>query len=111
MAMLGITEGLTPEEMASNGAAVQANITAALTAIAEKGITVPDGADSDDLETLIRSISGGTVEALKTVTPSRYMINIEPSEGYDSMKKVIVLSVPYQEIENAAGGKTVKIGT
>lgn len=75
MSMRGLTGGLTPEEMASNGAAVQANITAALTAIAEKGVTVPDGADSDDLETLIRQFkdlqyetwvfeleSGGTVE-------------------------------------------------
>lgn len=29
------------------------NVTAALTAIAEKGVTVPDGADSDDLARLI----------------------------------------------------------
>lgn len=73
--LLGITGGMTPEEMAENGQAVQANVTAALTAIAEKGVTVPDGADSDDLETLIRQFkdlqyetwvfeleSGGTVE-------------------------------------------------
>jgi hypothetical protein len=52
--LLGLTGGMTPEEMASNGAAVQANVTAALTAIAEKGVTVPDGADSDDLAELIR---------------------------------------------------------
>lgn len=51
--LLGLTGGMTPEEMAANGAAVQTNVTAALAKIAEKGVTVPDGSTSDDLETLI----------------------------------------------------------
>ncbi len=54
---------------------IQNNVTAALAAIAEKGVTVPAGSTSDDLETLIRQFkdlryetwvfeleSGGTVE-------------------------------------------------
>lgn len=54
---------------------IQNNVTAALAAIAEKGVTVPAGSTSDDLETLIGQFkdlryetwvfeleSGGTVE-------------------------------------------------
>lgn len=54
--LLGLTGGMTPEEMASNGAAVQANVTAALAMVASKGVTVPGDANSDDLERLIRQI-------------------------------------------------------
>ena len=73
--LLGLTGGMTPEEMASNGAAVQANVTAALAMVASKGVTVPAGSTSDDLETLIGQLkdlryetwvfeleSGGSVE-------------------------------------------------
>lgn len=57
--LLGLTGGMTPEEMAANGAAVQTNVTAALAKIAEKGVTVPGDANSDDLEGLIESIPTG----------------------------------------------------
>ena len=55
----GLLGVLTPDEMASNAGVVQTNVTAALAALAEKGVTVPDGANSDDLETLIRKIASG----------------------------------------------------
>jgi hypothetical protein len=51
--LLGLTGGMTPEEMASNGAAVQANVTAALAMVASKGVTVSGDATSDDLAALI----------------------------------------------------------
>lgn len=38
---------------------IRNNVTAALAKIAEKGVTVPEGAGSDDLETLIDAITGG----------------------------------------------------
>lgn len=52
----GVTGGMTPEEMASNANTVQANVTNALAKVAEKGVTVPSGANSDDLAELIESI-------------------------------------------------------
>lgn len=56
MALRGVGGGLTPDEIASAADEVADNISDALTAIAEKGVTVPSGADSDDLEGLIRQI-------------------------------------------------------
>lgn len=38
---------------------IRNNVTAALAKIAEKGVTVPEGAGSDDLEGLIDAITGG----------------------------------------------------
>ena len=60
----GLSVLLTPDEMASNAGVVQTNVTAALAALAEKGVTVPDGANSDDLETLIRKVASGGGGAL-----------------------------------------------
>ena len=51
------------------------------------------------------------VEAEKTVTPSKETIYVEPADGYSSIGRVVVLGVPFEEIENDFGGKTVKIGT
>lgn len=49
---------------------IQTNVTAALAKIAEKGVTVPDGSTSDDLEGLIESIpaGGGGTSVLDTCT-------------------------------------------
>lgn len=38
---------------------IKGNVTAALAKIAEKGVTVPDGANSDNLEALIEAIEAG----------------------------------------------------
>lgn len=38
---------------------ISGNVTNALDAIADKGVTVPAGSNSDDLATLIAQISGG----------------------------------------------------
>lgn len=49
---------------------IKGNVTAALAKIAEKGVTVPDGANSDNLEALVEAISagGGTNFATGTFT-------------------------------------------
>ena len=47
---------------------VKSNITAALAAIAEKGVTVPDGSNSDTLAELIASIQAGGTVITGTVT-------------------------------------------
>lgn len=57
MALRGVGGGLTPDEISNAADEVAANISDALTAIAEKGVDVPDGADSNDLARLIRGIS------------------------------------------------------
>jgi hypothetical protein len=48
------------------------NISAALTAIEAKGVTIPSGANSDDLATLIAAIEtggGGPTYSLETIVP------------------------------------------
>lgn len=45
--------------IASQISRIAGNVSAALAAIAAKGVTVPSGSDSDDLATLIGQISGG----------------------------------------------------
>ena len=46
----------------------------------------------------------------KTVTPSASQQTVLPDEGFDYLSQVTVAAIPYQETENAAGGKTVTIG-
>lgn len=46
---------------------ISANVSAALAAIARKGVTVPAGANSDDLEDLIDAISSGGGSAISIV--------------------------------------------
>lgn len=46
----------------------------------------------------------------KTVTPTKDGQTVLPDEGYDYLSQVTVAAIPYQETENAAGGKTVTIG-
>lgn len=67
----GLTGGMTPEEMAANANAVQANVIKAFSAVAAKGVIVPTDANSDDLESLILSIADGTASGgseIKTCT-------------------------------------------
>ena len=46
---------------------ISANVTAALAAIARKGVTGPSGSNSDDLEDLIDAISAGGGSAISIV--------------------------------------------
>lgn len=49
------------------------------------------------------------IEASKTVTPTASQQTILPSTNYDAMAQIVVEAVPYTEIDNLQGGKTVTI--
>lgn len=57
--LLGLTGTMTPEQMQTNLTTEQANITAALAALAKKGVEVPAGANSNALAGLIAAIEAG----------------------------------------------------
>lgn len=67
-ALDGSTAALTLDGIASKLGVEKTNIAAALAAIAEKGVTVPDGSTSDALASLIASIEAGG--GVKMVTGS-----------------------------------------
>lgn len=66
--LLGLTGTMTPEQMQTNLTTEQANITAALAALAEKGVEVPEGANSNALAGLIAAIEAGGGAATGTIT-------------------------------------------
>lgn len=57
--LLGLTGTMTTDQMQTNLTTEQANITAALAALAEKGVEVPEGANSNALAGLIEAIEAG----------------------------------------------------
>ena len=78
---------------------ISGNVSAALTAIANKGVTVPSGSDSDDLATLIAQISGGgsgtititdvanttgTTAQIENVIATHHVIHLEFSDSTDT---------------------------
>ena len=46
----------------------------------------------------------------KTVTPTTAVQTVLPDTGYNYLSQVTVEPIPYDETDNAAGGKTVTIG-
>lgn len=64
--LLGLTGTMTTDQMQTNLTTEQANITAALAALTEKGVEVPEGANSNALAGLIAAIESG----VKVVTGS-----------------------------------------
>lgn len=70
---------------------ISGNVSDALTAVANKGVTIPAGSNSDDLATLIGQISAGSsvnVESNKAATLTGGTTEVTPSAGYDAMAKV-----------------------
>lgn len=53
----------------------------------------------------------GVIAQSKTVTPTNGQQVILPDAGYDYLSQVTVNAISYIETDNAAGGKTVIIGT
>jgi hypothetical protein len=57
------------------------------------------------------SYSGAGVSAqAKTVSPALTQQVVLPDTGYDYLSQVTINAIPYTEVDNAAGGKTVTIG-
>lgn len=50
------------------------------------------------------------IQPTKTVTPSKSSQTITPDTGFQAFAQVIVNAIPYAEVDNSAGGKTVTIG-
>ena len=46
----------------------------------------------------------------KTATPKTTSQTILPDSGYTHLTQVTVAAIPYEETDNSAGGKTIKIG-
>lgn len=53
----------------------------------------------------------GVTAQSKTVTPTNAQQVVLPDTGYDYLSQVTVSAIAYTETDNAAGGKTVTIGT
>ena len=68
---------------------ISGNVSAALSAIMEKGVTVPDGSTSDALAELITSIEGGKI-ANGTYTPNGTTSSIIFNHGLGVLPNLIV---------------------
>lgn len=53
----------------------------------------------------------GVTAQAKTVTPSLTQQTILPDSGYDYLSQVTVSAIPYSEVDNPQGGKTISIAT
>lgn len=108
--------------IASEISRIQQNVTDSLAAVANKGVTVPSGSNSDDLPDLIALIPtggggmtvvetpdshGGTIVTItgeevklqsKTATPTTSSQTISPDSTYTGLSTVIVNPIPSQYI-------------
>ena len=58
----------------------------------------------------LKPSSAVIVQDTKTVTPSKTQQTITPDSGFQALAQVVVNAIPYAEVDNSAGGKTVTIG-
>lgn len=54
--------------------------------------------------------SEGMKPQAKNVTPTFEAQVISPDEGYNCLSEVTVAAIPYSEVDNDFGGKTLTIG-
>lgn len=99
----GLSSKMTTDEMQGHLDTELANITAALSALTEKGVEVPEGATSDSLAALIEGIEAGggdydfsginglTRVVSGTYTPSSDSRNIAVPHGLGEVPKIIVI--------------------
>lgn len=70
---------------------ITSNITTALTAVADKGVEVPEGANSDSLASLVASIEAGGGKALYgTYTPSSGLRNFTVTHNFGAVPNLIM---------------------
>lgn len=101
-ALDGSTAKLTLDGIASKLGVEKTNVTAALAAIAEKGVTVPDGSTSDALAGLIASIeAGGAKVALGTYVPTSNVANAKIAHNLGVIPDLVLYW-----IGNRSGGKS-----
>ena len=76
---------------------IKGNVTAALAKIAEKGVTVPDGANSDNLEALIEAISaggGGYEVTCGIITPAEDTESLSFAHGLSKAPSFVHIFLP-----------------
>lgn len=124
--LLGLTGTMTPEQMQTNLTTEQANITAALAALAEKGVEVPEGANSNALAGLIAAIEAGggelvinglnavcgTFTVAEDVTSGYYIIECSRvSYGYNGRAYSIFYAIDGQPAIGEAKYMVAGLGT
>lgn len=85
---------------------ISGNVSAALSAIAEKGVTVPDGSASDALAELITSIEAGGINATAgTITVSSDVNNYELTHNLSEVPKLFFIGMIDKFSDTAFTGK------
>lgn len=93
-ALDGSTAAMTLDGIASKLGVEKTNVEAALAAIAEKGVTVPDGSTSDALASLIASIEagGGEIKIVSgSFTPSEEMRQTRINHALGAVPKLAIV--------------------
>ena len=89
---------------------ISGNVSAALTAIGNKGVTIPQGSTSDDLATLIGSIQtgGGSTLVQKNITLNgTYDPDDDNADGYSAVTVNVQGGASMSEVANAYGTELV----
>lgn len=101
--LLGLTGTMTPEQMQTNLTTEQSNITAALAALAEKGVEVPEGANSNALAGLIAAIeAGGGGMKMGIITPTESTQTMTIEHGYGSQDYNLFMMAAIDNINSYA---------
>ena len=83
---------------------ISGNVSDALTAIGNKGVTVPSGSNSDDLATLIGQISGSSTLVTKTITANgTYSALDDNADGYSSVTVAVPNAFSITDVSNTSG--------
>lgn len=106
--LLGLTGTMTPEQMQTNLDTEASNITAALAALTEKGVEVPEGANSNALAGLIAAIeAGGSCDMYTLVTFEEETLSYTVNHNLGSIPShfaAIIVDSGETTVSNIAGG-------